>query len=54
MEAGEYELTRRMYFAARRVELVAVTGLMWVSRCVLGGASFVSELSMSLHFQIHS
>ena len=54
MEAGEYELTRRMYFAARRVELVAVTGLMWVSRCVLGGTSFVSELSMSLPFQIHS
>ena len=40
MEAGEYGLTRGMLFFAHRLELVAVAGLMWVSRCVFGGAGF--------------
>jgi len=40
MEAGEYGLTRRTWFFARRLEVVAVAGLMWVSWCVFGGAGF--------------
>ena len=40
MEAGEYGLTRGTWFFARRLEVVAVAGLMWVSWCVFGGAGF--------------
>ena len=40
MEAGEYGLTRGTCFVARRREVVAVAGLLWVSWCVLGGADF--------------
>ena len=40
MEAGEYGLTRGTCFVARRLEVVAVAGLLWISRCVLGGANF--------------
>ena len=40
MEADECGLTREMRFVARRLEVVAVTGLLWISRCVLGGAGF--------------
>ena len=36
MEAGEYGLTRGMCFVARRLEVVVVGRLMWISRCVLG------------------
>ena len=36
MEAGEYGLTRRTCFVARRLEVVAVAGLLWISWCVLG------------------
>ena len=39
MEAGECGLTRGTCFAARRLELVAVAGRLWIS-CVLGGADF--------------
>ena len=31
MEAGEYGLTRGTWFFARRLEVFAVAGLMWVS-----------------------
>ena len=40
MEAGEYGLTRGTCFAAHRLEVVAVAGLLWISCCVLGGADF--------------
>ena len=40
MEAGEYELTRGTCFVARRLEVVTVAGLLWISSCVLGGADF--------------
>ena len=40
MEAGECGLTRGTRFAARRLELVAVAGRLWISWCVLGGADF--------------
>ena len=35
-EAHEYELPRARYFVARRLELVAVSGRLWISWCVLG------------------
>ena len=35
-EACEYGLTRGTCFVARRLELVAVAGLLWISWCVLG------------------
>ena len=38
MEAGEYGLTRGTCFFARRLEVVAVAGLLWISWCVLDGA----------------
>ena len=42
MEAGEYGLTRGTCFVARRREVVAVAGLLWISWCVLGAAGFIS------------
>ena len=41
MEAGEYGLTRGTSFIARRPEVVAVAGLLWISWCVLGGAGYL-------------
>ena len=40
MEAGEYGLTRGTCFVARRLEMIAVAGLLWISWCVLGAAGF--------------
>ena len=40
MEAGEYGLTRGTCFVARRLEVVAVDGLLWNAWCVLGAAGF--------------
>ena len=40
MEAGEYGLTRGACFVARRLEVVAVAGLLWVSWCVFVGSGF--------------
>ena len=40
MEAGEYRVTRGTCLVARRLELVAVAVLLWISWCVLGGAGF--------------
>ena len=40
MEAGEYGLTRGTCVFARRLEVVAVAGLMWVPWCVFRGAGF--------------
>ena len=50
MEAGEYGLTRGTWFFARRLEVVAVAGLLWLSRCVLGGA----DCSVIIIFPIFS
>ena len=41
MEASEYGLMCGTCFFARRLEVVGVAGLMWVSWCVFGGAGFV-------------
>ena len=40
MEAGEYGQTRVICFVARRLEVVAVAGLLWISWCALDGANF--------------
>ena len=40
MEAGKYGLTRGSLFVARRLEVVAVAGLLWISWCGFGGANF--------------
>ena len=37
-EAREYGLPSATCFVARRLELVAVAGRLWISLCVLGGA----------------
>ena len=41
MEAGQYGFTRVTCFLACRLELDAVAGLLWLSRCVLGGVDFL-------------
>ena len=38
VEAGEYGLARGMCFVPRRLEVVAVAGLLWTSWCVMGAA----------------
>ena len=40
MEAAEHGQTHGASFVAVCLEVVAVAGLMWVSRCVFGGAGF--------------
>ena len=40
MEAGVYGRTRGTCFVARRLEVVAVAGLLWISLCVLCAAGF--------------
>ena len=40
MEASEYGLTRGTCFVVRRLEVVVVAGLLWISWCVLGAAGF--------------
>ena len=42
MEAGVYGLTRGTRLVARCREVVAVAGLMWASRCFVGGEDFSS------------
>ena len=44
MEAGEYGLTRGACFVLRRLEVVAVASLLWLSWCVPGGADFLIYL----------
>ena len=40
MEAGEHGLMRGAWVFARRLEVVAVAGRLWIQWCVLGGADF--------------
>ena len=42
MEAGEYALTRGTCFVARRLVVVAVAGLLWISWGVLGATGVIS------------
>ena len=47
MEAGEHGLTRGTWFFARRLEVVAVAGLMSLSWCVFDGAFFFFVLQVT-------
>ena len=40
-EAGVHGLKSGICYVARRLEVVAVDGLLWISWCALGGAGFV-------------
>ena len=40
MEAGEYGVTRGTCFVARRLEVVAIAGLLWISWRVSDAAGF--------------
>ena len=52
MYAGEYGLTRGTWFFARRLEVVAITGLLPLSWCVLRGVdSFVFLFSTFFFFE---
>ena len=51
MEAGQDELTRVTCFLARRLELDAAAGLLWLSWCVLGwGGGFFRVFFFSIFF----
>ena len=52
MEAGEYGLTRGTCFFARRLEVVAVAGLLRLSWCVLGGVDFSSFFLLRTLLQV--
>ena len=47
MEAGEEGLTRGTCFVARRLDVVVVAGLLWISWCVSGAAGFRVFFSFS-------
>ena len=47
MEAGEYGLASETWFFARRLEVVVLAGLLWLSRCVFGEAGFFSKSTTS-------
>ena len=51
MEADEYGLTRGKCFVARRLEVIAVAGLLWMSWCVFGaaGCRFFSFFFLRTH-----
>ena len=49
MEAGKNGLTRGTCLVARRLEVVAVTGLLWISWCVFGAAGFSVFSSSTAH-----
>ena len=50
MEAGEYGLTRRTCFVPRRLGVVSVAGMIWISWCVYGasGIRFIYVLDFFL------
>ena len=55
MEASVYGLTRGMCLVARRLEVDAVAGLLWISWCVSGGVDFLLFLFFSTFFlQTHT
>ena len=54
MEADEYRLTRGTCFVARRLEMIAVAGLLWISWCVLGGVDFFVFCFFQLFFLLRT
>ena len=49
MDAGEYELTRGTYFVARRLEVIAVGELLWISWCTLSAGKVVLCERVRMH-----
>ena len=49
VEAGECGRRRGTCFIARRLEVVAVAGLLWISWCVLGAAGFFCFFFLRTH-----
>ena len=47
MKAGKYRLTRGTCFVARRLEVVAVAELLWISWSDMGAVGFRVSLSFS-------
>ena len=41
MEAGAHGLTHLTHFVMRRLDVVAIAGLLWTSWCALGGATLL-------------
>ena len=54
MEADEYGLTRGTCFVARRLEVVAIAGLLWISWCVLDGAIIFLIFFFSIYFLLRT
>ena len=54
MEAGEYGLTRETCFVARRLDAVAVAGLLWTSWRVLGAAGFFGGVFSFFFLRTHT
>ena len=53
MEAGEYGLTRGTCFVACRLEVVAVTGLLWISWWLDAAGFFVSIFLFFFSSNVH-
>ena len=49
MEAAGYGLTHGACFVARRPEVVAIAGLLWISWCFLGGVDFFVFFLLRTH-----
>ena len=54
MEVVEYGLTRGARFVARRLEVVAVAGLLWISWRVLGAAVFFAFVFSFFFLRTHT
>ena len=50
MEPGKHGLTRGTCFASRRLEVVAVAELLWLSWCVFGGTGFFLVFQVTTFF----
>ena len=54
MEAGEHGLTSGTCFIARRLEVVAVAGLLWISWFVLGAAGLFCVIFFVFFLRTHT
>ena len=54
MDEGAHGLTRELRFVARRLEVVAVAGLLWISWRVLGAAVFFAFVFSFFFLRTHT
>ena len=54
MEEGEYGLMRGTYFVARRLEVIAVVGMLLIVVCFRCDGVYFVFFTMILHFQTRS